>query len=248
MSPSWSSAAAPWAAPALADDDVHVLGFGLDLEPGVVGELAACLAPNEHAHALQFHHERDRRRYAVGRARLRQVLAAYAECEPAQVGIVSGPHGKPALAVGGTGEALRFNLSHSSHRALLAVVRGREIGVDIEERRGMPDAEEIARRHFAPAEFEQWLAVAPPRRSAAFFSCWTRKEAYVKAVGGGLAMDLRAFEVSLDPDAPARLLSIAGSQRLASGWTLWSGEPWQGFQAAVAINGSALRLRCFELA
>lgn len=247
MIPTWSSAATPWAASALGDDEVHAIGFALDLEPDRAAELFACLDPDERAHALRYHHERDQRRYAVGRARLRQVLAAYTGDAPSQVGIVIGPHGKPALAGDDAGAVLQFNLSHSAGRALLAVVRGRAIGVDIEEARDIAEGEAIARRHFAPAEFAQWLAMPAARRTEAFFTAWTRKEAYVKAIGAGLSIDLHGFEVSVDPDAAARLLAIGGSQAAARLWTMWSTEPWPGFRAALAVLGTGLALRCFEL-
>jgi 4'-phosphopantetheinyl transferase len=239
--------AEPWRASALADSEVHAIGFALDLEAGAVAELAACLAPHERAHARRYHHERDRRRNTVGRARLRELLAAYTGSASAQLEFASGPHGKPALAGDDAGAALQFNLSHSAGRALLAVVRARAIGVDIEEVRDIAESELIARRHFAPAEFAQWLALPAARRIEGFYAVWTRKEAYLKAIGAGLSIDLHGFEVSTDPDGPARLLGIGGSAAAARGWTMWSTEPWPAFRAALAVEGTGLALRCFEL-
>lgn len=143
----------------------------------------------------------------------------------------------------GASVPLQFNLSHSADRALLAVTLGRRVGVDLEHARQIDDCDAIARRHFAPAEIHQWLSLAPERRLLGFYAGWTRKEAYVKALGGGLAMvALDRFEVSLDPDTPAAMRSIQGSREAALGWSLWSIDVADGFAAAVAAEGTSLQL------
>ena len=242
------SAPEHFAAPELTADQVHVLSFGLDGDASSSLALVEGLTPDEREQAARYRHPRDRRRFVSGRAQLRRILGAYTGIAPAHLRFVNGPHGKPALADGGAKHALQFNLSHSAERALLGVSIGRMVGVDIERQHELAESEDIARRHFAPVEFAQWLALPAAQRSDAFFSCWTRKEAYVKAVGGGLSMDLHAFEVDIDPNVSLCSLRIDGSKATASAWTLWAWRPQAGFRAALAVHGHGLSLRHVELA
>jgi 4'-phosphopantetheinyl transferase len=236
----------PFVPPTLGPNEVHLLTIRLGADAEALQELAASLSPDELARANRFRYERDRNRFIAAHARLRQLLAVYTKIPPLQLSFTLGPNDKPALTDAGSAPGLQFNLSHSGDRALVGIVVGPDIGVDIEEQREMPDFESVARRHFAPAEFERWIAIPAAHRADAFFCCWTRKEAYVKAVGAGLSMDLSGFEVSIDPALPARLISIGGSIQAASSWTLWGCEFAPMFRAAVAVNAAGLALRCFE--
>lgn len=245
--PVWPVAHWPFVAPQLGDNEVHVLSIGLDVDTGAMHELTACVTQQEREQARKYHHPRDRDRFLTARARLRQILGAYTGIAPARLRFVAGPQGKPALADPGAAQSLQFNLSHSEHRALLGLVHHRDIGVDLELQRDVPECEDIVRSRFASGEIAQWLATSAEQRTDAFFSCWTRKEACVKALGGGLSMDLRAFEVSIDPKLSVCSLHIAGSSALANQWTLWGLQPCTGFRAAVAVGGKGLALRLIDL-
>ena len=145
----------------------------LDLDPAALPPLALLLSADERARAARFRLERDRRRFVVARARLRQLLAERLAASPESIALVYGPHGKPALAQG----SLRFNVSHSGELALYAFSRDREVGIDVEAVRDVPEAERIARRWFAEADYRRF----------GFLGCWTRREAVAKALGRGIA-------------------------------------------------------------
>ena len=141
---------------------------------------------------------------------------------------------------------LRFNLSHSQGLALYAVTRGREIGVDLECIRPISDAEQIAERFFSAHENAVFRTIPAHEKPKAFFNCWTRKEAYLKALGDGLARPLDEFDVSLAPGEPAKLLRIEGAPQEASRWSLNRLEPGSGYVAALAVEGYGYQLKCWQ--
>jgi 4'-phosphopantetheinyl transferase len=210
-----------------------------------VRELAGILAPDERERAERFHFERLRWRFVVGRGVLRIILAGYLGTAPAGVRIAYGLRGKPRLA-DGHGDALRFNLAHSGGLALYAVTRGRELGVDLEEVRPLEDAEAIAARYFSAGEAAALGALPHADRLAGFFRCWTRKEAYVKARGEGLAIPLHQFDVSVAPDEPARLLGSRREPGDADRWSLVGLSPAPGYAGALAIEGRGWSLSCWQ--
>jgi 4'-phosphopantetheinyl transferase len=221
----------------LHDDEVHLLQCRLDR----IELDASCLSPDEHARAARFHRARDRERFVAGRAWLRHVLSRYVGTAPARLELTAGPHGKPALAP--QHAALQFNLAHTGSLALLALTRAGAVGVDVEAIAPMAELSAIAQRQFAAAEWQRWSALAERDRLQAFYACWTRKEAYVKALGDGLLAPLDAFEVAFEPDRAAALLSVDGSTHEAARWTMWSVDTEPGHCAAVVVRGRALALR-----
>lgn len=220
-----------------AADEVQVWSCRLDALPPAVDRNA--LSSDEWARAARWHQAIDRERFVAGRAWLRHRLARCLDVAARAIRFEQGANGKPALAA--AAPALHFNLSHSSDRALLAICLHRSVGADLEQVRPNPDCEAIARRHFTAGEFEQWLALEPERRLRGFYAGWTRKEAFVKALGGGLSIALDSFEIALDPDQPAALRSIGGSAAAAARWSMCSPDVAPGFAAAVAAEGAALR-------
>jgi 4'-phosphopantetheinyl transferase len=137
-----------------------------------------------------------------------------------------GERGKPRIC---GGYRLRFNLSHSGGQALYALALDCEVGVDLEQIRPMPDCDSIAARFFSAAEVRDLLSVPPDQRVEAFFACWTRKEAYVKAVGDGLCLPLDSFRVSMLPSEPPQLDATGDSHE----WSLFDVSPGQGYAAAL---------------
>lgn len=174
---------------------VEVVASRLDLEPGAVDALAGWLRDDERRRAGRFRLARDRRRYVVARGRLRQLLATRLGTHPRSVELSCGAHGKPCLAPGSAAVDLRFNVSHSGDFALFAFCRGREVGVDVEAVQPMQDADAIARQFFSRGELQAYRALAPHDRELGFFTCWTRKEATLKALGVGLQSPLSEFDV-----------------------------------------------------
>jgi 4'-phosphopantetheinyl transferase len=236
----------PWtAAPdplPLPKGEVHVWRLALEQPAARIEELHQLLDPGERARAERFLLERVRRQFIVGRGFLRLTLGRYLGCDPASLRFAYGNHGKPMLE----GGDVHFNLTHSQERALLGVTRVGELGVDLERARSLQDLEGIARRFFAPREVDTLLALAVQERELAFFNCWTRKEAFIKAVGEGLARALDQFEVSLQPREPARLLWVAEDEAEPGRWALEHLEPWPGYVGCVALPARGWRLRCWH--
>lgn len=228
-------------------DGLHLWLVSLDNPPVGASRLNALLSVDERERAARFHFAVDRRRFACARGMLRHVLSRYAGIEPAALAFRYSGHGKPSIASPCAAPDLHFNLSHSRGWALLGLSHGRSVGVDLEFVRDTPDLLDIARRNFATAEVEALLGFPPALRLPAFFACWTRKEAYVKAVGDGLSAPLDRFEVSLDPALPARLVSVDGSCSAAADWTLQGFRPVDGAWAAAAVYGKSVPCHFFTL-
>jgi 4'-phosphopantetheinyl transferase len=218
------------------DDALEIVVTDLALAPDEVRACASLLSDAERTRARRFAFARDTRRFVVGRARLRQLLAARSGGRPESVELVYGAHGKPALADTGSGRDLRFNLSHCDDVAVYAFSSGRDVGIDVEAVRPLQDADVLAARWFSRGENDAYQALAPHDRPLGFFNCWTRKEAFVKALGEGLSHPLDSFEVSLAPGAPAELLRIDPDPLDGRGWRMESFSPAPGFVAAVAVE------------
>lgn len=225
-----------WAVALDRDDDLELLVVDLALPPAGVRACARLLSGAERERAGRFAFPRDARRFIVGRARLRQLLAERLDTSPEGVELTEGPHGKPALADGKWTTDLRFNLSRCEEVAVYALAPGREVGVDVEAVRFLPDADAIAARWFSRVEQEAYASLGPEERLAGFFHCWTRKEAFVKALGAGLSYRLDRFDVTLAPGAPAELLRVERTPGDARVWSMTSFVPAPGFVAAVVAE------------
>ncbi len=231
---------------ALADDEVHVWRAFLDLATEQVEDLYRSLTPDEQERAGRFRFQRDREHFIVARGVLRAILGRYLKVEPGQLHFRYSPYGKPALTGESGGETLRFNLSHSYGLALYAVARSREIGVDLEHIRADLASERMAEQFFSAREIAALRALPANVQTEAFFNCWTRKEAYVKARGKGLSLPLHQFDVSLAPGEPATLVSTRGDPLEASRWSLQALYPGPGYAATLAVEGHSWRLRCWQ--
>jgi 4'-phosphopantetheinyl transferase len=235
-----------WATPpaevALPPGEVHVWRFAQDVPVARERRLAQVLSPDERERAARFRFERHRRWHVVARGTLRHLLARYVGAQPAALRFRYGPQGKPALEGPG---APHFNLAHSGGMALLAVARDRALGVDLEEIRPERADQALVERFFSPREGEMIRALPAALRPEAFFHCWTRKEAYIKAIGLGLSQPLRDFTVSVSPGEPAALLEVAGDPDATARWRLRALDPGPGFVGALAVEGPEVRLRCW---
>lgn len=221
--------------------EVHVWRATLDQPAALLSELERALSDDEVARADRFRVEHGRRRYVAGRGFVRDVLSRYLARPAASLRFALGAHGKPDL-VGGP----HFNLAHSGDLALLAVTQVAPIGVDVEHVRILDDFEQIAERFFAPGERASLRAVDRARYEAAWFSCWTRKEAFIKAVGHGLSFALDRFEVAIDPDEPAALRTIDGDDSGARRWTVQHLNPAPDAVGAVAYESAPRPARLID--
>jgi 4'-phosphopantetheinyl transferase len=223
-------------------DEVHLLCAPLDTTPVQYGRLEQSLSPDELERAGRFRFPKDRAHFVAAHGALRHILAGYLECRPAELRFSYGASGKPALAPGWGADTLRFNLSHSHGLALCAVALSREVGVDLEFVRPLLGDSAIPERFFSPAEVLALRALPAESQPEAFFNCWTRKEAYIKARGEGLSIPLDSFEVSLAPGEPAALVKAPDRSR----WSLRALVPAPGYVAAVVAEGDDWRLRLFN--
>lgn len=222
---------------ALGPSEVHVWAVSL---LGGASPWEGLLAASERERAAKFRFAEHQRRYQIGHGALRAILAGYLGTDPRAIEFTHGPRGKPYLA----GAGPSFNLSHSGKLALIAVAAV-EIGVDLEKVRHLESLTPIARRHFSPAEFSALDALPEAARPLAFYRCWTRKEAYIKALGVGLAMPLDTFDVSLG-EQPAFLACHDGRERPEE-WALLDVSPGPEFVAAAALRVHEPMVRCFRL-
>jgi 4'-phosphopantetheinyl transferase len=201
------------------------------------------LSADELERAHRFYFERDRRRFTVARAAMRQVLGRYAGMAPQELCFSYGPKGKPELAGSLQQSGIRFNLSHSSELALLAVTRGLTLGVDVEWIKSDFATDEIAQHFFSADEVQTLRTLSGHQRTEAFFSCWTRKEAYLKALGEGFSVPLDSFSVAFAPESPAALLHVKGDPAEVKRWSMYNLEVSVGYKAALVVEGKGHRLR-----
>ena len=234
----WSPAPASLS---LQAGEIHVWRVDLEQPGDVVQQFRGTLEDEEIHRADRFHFEKDRRAFAVSRGFLRHVLGRYLATNPETLRFSYGPYGKPAL----NGEDKpRFNMSHSRGVALVAVSEAKELGVDVEYIRADFASEDIARRFFSPCEVAAFNALPSEQRVAAFFRCWTRKEAYIKAIGRGLSQRLDGFDVTLAPETAPALLRA--NEDDASRWSLSDIDVGGDYAAALVVEGQISTIRCWQ--
>lgn len=231
----------PPQSPSLEAGAVDVWRIALDQGGERLERFRRTLEPQELERAGRFHFEKHQRHFIVARGFLRSVVARYLGTQPESLRFIYGAYGKPALE---SEHGLRFNLSHSNEVALLAVTLSAELGVDVEQIRADFASEDIAQRFFSRTEVETFNALPKEEQVAAFFRCWTRKEAYIKAIGKGLSQPLDAFDVTLAPDTPPALLRAEGDD--ASRWLLADIDAGEGYAAALAVENPISTIRCLQ--
>jgi 4'-phosphopantetheinyl transferase len=212
--------------------EIHIWHAALDRDESDLGRLQATLSPDEKTRADRFHFAKDRNHYTVARGLLRELLGGYLRQDPASLEFSYGPHGKPYLSGANASSGLSFNLSHSSGLAVYAFAVQRNLGIDVEHIQPESAGEDIARRYFSPREVSDLHGLPPEAKAEGFFNCWTRKEAYIKALGTGLHTPLDSFSVSLRPGQPAEFLGGVDSR-----WRIAAFQPAGGYAAAVVYDG-----------
>jgi len=227
----------------LGKDQIHVWRTNLNRPFQDAHCALPCLADDERARAMRFHFDNHRRDFIVARTFLRSVLAHYLDLDRTQIKFEYSSYGKPALAASRRGAPLFFNLTHSHQLALLAVTEQAEIGIDVEFIRAVDEG--IAERYFSRAEVACLRALPGELKNEAFFNCWTRKEAYIKARGEGLSLPLDEFDVSLAPGAPAAILAVRNGEE-ASTWRLEHLQPGPGYVGALAIRALKTELKFWD--
>jgi len=230
----------------LSCDEVHVWRTTPGRPTVCVESLEQTLTADERKRAEQFRFSKDRMHFIVTRGLLRAILGRYLATDPRTLQFCYSPYGKPGLTGDDGNNGLFFNVTHSHGMALFAVTRNREVGVDLEYIDAHVACEQIAERFFSPYEVGMLRGVPQQMRSGAFFCCWARKEAYLKARGVGLSFGLSQFDVSVTPGTPAALLNTREENQDISCWSLYDLSPGSGYVAALAAKGHPERLQCWQ--
>jgi 4'-phosphopantetheinyl transferase len=228
--------------PELPAECVHIWRLCLNEMP--FETTGTVLASDEQARASRFHFEKDRRRYVRCRTALRELLALYLHSIPSHIKLTYSPSGKPELAEEQNPHKMRFNVSHSEDMALIAVATGHNLGIDVETIRSV-DTSEMSRRFFSRKEYTALDSLPEPLKTKAFFACWTRKEAFLKARGEGLGFPLSDFSVSVDPEMPPRIEEIQRDRDTARKWSLLDVHLGEKFSAALALEGASVNILTF---
>jgi 4'-phosphopantetheinyl transferase len=232
----------------LASDEVHSWFASLDVPPETSARLYATLTPDERTRSARFRFERDQQRFIVARGVLRDLLARYLQTQPGRIRFAYNAFGKPDLGRE-YANRLTFNLSHSAGLAVIAIATASDVGVDLEYVRAESDYADIARHFFSAAEIDYLTALPSHLYAECFFSCWTKKEAYLKARGEGLAMPLNSFSVPLTIDPAHTLVDLyVRSKDTVTGkpWSLYTLRPAPGYAGALAIEGTGWRIRHWQ--
>ena len=225
----------------LSNEIVDVIRVSLDPDPNWVSVYRNLLTTEECQRADRYVTDLLTRRFTVCRGVLRQMIGALLEMRPTDVRIVTGPHGKPAIATDHTD--VEFNVSHTGDLALMAFTRRRPIGIDVEAIDQRQTLNDLAARFFSTGECEQYFSLPEQQRRAAFYRIWTCKEAFLKATGTGMSFPLGRFTVSAFPDHPPGLLAVEGDPEAPSRWAYVIPEVDAHHAAALAVQGHGWTLR-----
>jgi len=229
---------------ALPEDEVHVWRASLEVPIPRIIDLHNLLSEDEVSRAGRYYFERDRRRFIVGRGQLREILCQYLGIDPQELTFDYNHYGRPELS--NNHKEIHFNLSHAGETVLYAITCGREVGIDIEYLHRDVDMELIIRRNCSEREKLDFDVVPGELKREALFNCWTRKEAYIKAQGDGLALSLNKFSVSLLPGEPAELIDTQGGVHETARWIIAEIDAGPGYIASIAIECQGWRMRKWE--
>jgi 4'-phosphopantetheinyl transferase len=226
----------------LGQDDVEVRIASLDCRQSELRRFESILGDDEINRANRFHFQKDRERFVAGRGLLRVILSSYVAVPPSEIFFTYGSHGKPGIRRQNGRPAVEFNLAHSGGTAIYAITRDRPVGIDIESVKHEFPIESVAERFFSELEVAALRSLPKHIQRIAFFKCWTRKEAFIKAIGDGLSCPLSDFDVSLTPGEPARLLHVRWASEEAHRWCMEDIDSVAGCAAAIVFSGPQCRM------
>jgi 4'-phosphopantetheinyl transferase len=223
----------------IADDEIHVWVVAVRASESQCASQTRWLDPQEMERASRIPNLEKRRSFLVAHGVLRCLLGRYLECDPGIIELASGPEGKPKLVFP---EGMHFNMTHSAEWAAFVFSSNCTVGVDLEKVRALPGLPTIIRRVLCAEEAAELMLLSECDRERGFFCCWTRKEAYSKAVGMGLLTGFDNFCVDAHPDRPARMIHIDSDTAKAAGWTIDDLPMPAGYAGALAYPGLRRRL------
>jgi len=229
----------------LKKDEIIIWRIHLDYDRFDLINLSKTLSPDEKLRSDKFYFEKDRSRYVISHGILRELLSFYTGITPKEINFYVNDFGKPYLLPDRSTDDIRFNISHSNQGTILAFSKEREIGVDLEFMKLDFPSVEIVDRFFSKKEKTEFLTLRKHERVEGFYKCWTRKEAYIKAIGKGLSIPLDSFDVSLKPGEPVELVD----SRISEGgeeWSITDIDVWEGYTAAICIQKPGWRLKIHD--
>ena len=225
---------------------VDVWRTKLDLPEAWITRYCDLLSEQERQRAARFRMTAKYNEYVITRGLLRSVLARMLGGHPRQFDFSYGPHGKPDLADRSQDRTVSFNVSHTHGLALVALMPHRALGVDVEMKRENVECAGLAKRFFSGSEAGALLSLPTSQQRQAFFNCWTRKEAFIKAKGQGISLGLDEFDVTLRPGEPPRLLATCWDPQEAARWTLLDLNVGSDYAAALAVEAVEVKVRCWD--
>jgi len=224
----------------LSDEEVHIWCADLELDECFQSSFLKFLSADEKARAQEFRFAEDSRNFIVARGILRSLIGKYLDINPTEISFQYSKFGKPSIA---GNNFLQFNISHSQNIALLAFTNKFNIGVDVEFVNPNIEIKDIAERFFSTNEIMNLFGLPEKEQALGFFNCWTRKEAFIKAVGEGLSFPLNNFEVSLEPNQQAKLLATHWDPKAVSKWSMHSILPGANFVGCLVIEGLVQKVK-----
>ena len=227
----------------LSEDEAHIWRADLDINESSQGSFQKLLSSDEKNRAKKFRFAKDSQNFIAARGILRLLVGKYLEINPAEISFQYGEFGKPCIQ---NDNALKFNISHSQNIALFAFTKKFNVGVDVEFVNPNIEVKDIATKFFSANEIMNLLALPEQEQTLGFFNCWTRKEAFIKAVGEGLSFPLDKFEVSLELGKPANLLATHWEPEAVSKWSMYAMSPADEFVASLVIEGLVEKVKFYN--
>jgi len=215
-------------------NEIHIYRSSLESTADKLTESESLLSPDELQKAYRYKFEKDRDHYIAGRALLRRILGKYLNQSPDNIIFSYSEKGKPYIKE----SLVKFNLAHSGGKAVFAIAENTEVGIDIEYMRELPDAIHIAKRFFSDEEVNVLLKVSEDEIRTAFFNCWTRKEAFIKAVGEGLSYPLKDFTVTIIPGVNPEIKWIKDKDDEVKEWSLVNIQTDQNYVSSLAVKAA----------
>jgi len=233
--------------PSLSGDEVHIWCACLNQPDTFIGQMAQTLSADELKRAERFHFIQHRNQFITAHGLLRRLLVDYTNFEADRITFEYGRNGKPFLSEKFSKEKIRFNLSHSNGYALFAFTCDREIGVDLEHICEFADMDKVAEQVFSTQEIAVLRSFPEAEKKEAFFKFWTRKEAYIKAIGEGFSSALDTIDISSSPLNASVFVDTGKDSGNKNHWTVQDLKPLPGFAAASAVEGDSAMHHCWRI-
>jgi 4'-phosphopantetheinyl transferase len=227
----------------LSPDYIDIWKIDLNIEDKNIFNHAKCLSNEERTRADKYISGKKSREFIITRSSLRNILGHVLKVNPGVFEFCYSKHGMPMLSPRSGFPDISFNVSHSFDVSLIAITINQAVGIDVEKVRTDIEYEKLAVRFFSDNEYQAIMQYHDQLRLRAFFATWTRKEALVKAIGTGIAMGLKSFDVSVNPDGPAKLLETRWNPDLQNEWSITSIDTGDDYFACLATISGAREIR-----